>query len=111
MDVTSFRRRGGVDPKLIIALVVCLLGAGVFWWWNTRPDPEVDTSIDPNATYSLVCEACKTVSPVAGKDVGKVKMEKGQKQCPACKAFAAHFGSADELKVKPKSDSPGAIMP
>lgn len=100
-----------MDPKLIIALVVCAVVAGVFYWWNNRPDPEVDASIDQTKNYTLVCTQCKKASTVTGKDVARMRPQKGYYQCPQCKAYAANFGSADDLKEKPKSDGPTEIMP
>lgn len=111
MDVMQNRRMGGVDPKLIIALVVCALGAGIFWWWSSRPDPELDLAFDPNATYTLVCTQCKKVSTVTGKTAAGMSLKGGYRACPECKAYAAQFGKADDVKEKPKTDKPAPIMP
>jgi len=110
-DVSLYRRRAGVNPKLIIALVVLALGSGIYWFIITRPDPELaGLRTDPNAKFTLVCPKCQKSSTVTGAERAKMTLQKGCYQCPDCKQFVAYFGSADDLK-KPKSDQPTAIMP
>lgn len=111
MGLSQIRRRGRVDPKLIIALVVVALGAGIYWWIVSRPDPELaGMHADANATYTLICPKCEKSFPITGGQRAKMTMQKGCYQCPQCKQFVAYFGSEEDLK-KPKSDQPRAIMP
>lgn len=89
MEVSRSRRRGGVDPKLILAIVLFVIAGGILWWFYGGKGA---VAPDPGRTFTLICSKCKAESPVKAGEIKNVPRQGGYFQCPKCQAFSASFG-------------------
>lgn len=89
MNFSPIRLRGGVEPKLIVAIAIFLLAGGILWWFYGG---QKAVAPDSGRVFSLICSECKAVTPVKASELKNVPRQGGFFQCPKCKAFAGSFG-------------------
>jgi len=76
-----------VKSLKIVLIVVCLAGAAVFFWMNTR---NVDSIPDnPDTATNWMCATCKSVFLLSASEVADEERKLGQSAPLTCRACAA----------------------
>ncbi|MCG3125604.1 MAG: hypothetical protein CHACPFDD_00429 [Phycisphaerae bacterium] len=98
-------RRGAVNPKLVVVLVIVVLLAGGYWIYQFSSSPKVELKQNAEArAFIIACENAKTCGyreTVTEHQLNALKTEMGMYFCPKCQKYTAYKERAVNPSVAP----------